>query len=214
MFETLRAYGVIPVVAVESRDSGLRVCEALCEGGLPVAEITFRTEAAEETIKAATEAFPDMHVGAGTILSVDNLHRAVDAGATFGVSPGLNPAVVQAAVDRGFGFAPGVSTATDIEQALAFGLRELKFFPAEAVGGVTMLKALNGPYGHLKLTFCPTGGIKPENMLDYLELASVPVVGGSWLTKKTVIDQKGFGGVTELAREAVAAVRGLRGSEV
>lgn len=206
MFKQLRPYGVVPVVAVDTPDDGLRLCEALCAGGLPVAEITFRTSAAEATIRAASARFPDMILGAGTVLNTDQLKRAIDAGARFAVAPGTNPSVVEAAVAAGFPFAPGICTPSDIERAYALGVTMLKFFPAEAAGGVAMLKALIGPYGHLGLEFCPTGGISEKNMADYLALPQVAVVGGTWIAKKEAMAAGQWSAITEVARQAVARV--------
>jgi len=203
MFKQLRQYGVVPVVAVDSPEDGLRLCEALCAGGLPVAEITFRTAAAEATIRAAATRFPEMILGAGTVLTVDQLKRATGAGARFGVAPGTNPTVVEAAVASGFPFAPGVCTPSDIERAYALGVTTLKFFPAEAAGGVKMLKALIGPYGHLGLQFCPTGGIDEANMGAYLALPQVAVVGGTWIAKKELMAAGQWSAITEIARQAV-----------
>jgi len=203
MFEKLRQLGVVPVVAVDTPDHGLRLCEALLEGGLPVAEITFRTDAAEATIRAAANAFPDIALGAGTVLSVDQLRRAMDAGAKFAVAPGCNPAVVTAAVNADFPFAPGVCTPSDVERAVELGVKTLKFFPAEASGGITMLKALIGPYGHLGLEFCPTGGITADNMLDYLGLPQVAFVGGTWIAKKDLISGEAWSRIVVNARDAI-----------
>ena len=204
MFGDLGRYGVIPVVAVVTVDEGLRLCEALLAGGLPAAEITFRTAAAEGTIREVSQRFPEMTVGAGTVLTVADLDRAADAGATFAVAPGCNPVVMSHAVDCGFAFAPGVCTPSDVERAVDCGVKTLKFFPAEASGGLPMLKALIGPYGHLGLSFCPTGGITPANMRDYLALPQVSVVGGTWLAKKELLAAGDWGQITALAREAVA----------
>jgi 2-dehydro-3-deoxyphosphogluconate aldolase/(4S)-4-hydroxy-2-oxoglutarate aldolase len=207
MFKLLRPYGVVPVVAVETPEQGLRLCEALCAGGLPVAEITFRTAAAEATIRAAARRFPEMILGAGTVLSVDQLRRAADAGARFAVAPGTNPAVVSAALGMGFPFAPGVCTPGDIEQAVACGVTTLKFFPAEAAGGVPMLKALLGPYGHLGLEFCPTGGIEESSMCSYLAIPQVACVGGTWIARKDVLAAGQWQTVTETARQALNKAR-------
>jgi 2-dehydro-3-deoxyphosphogluconate aldolase/(4S)-4-hydroxy-2-oxoglutarate aldolase len=209
MFKQLRRYGVVPVVAVDTPEQGLRLCAALCEAGLPVAEITFRTAAAEATIRAATTRFPEMILGAGTVLTVDQLQRAAAAGARFAVAPGTNPTVVEAAVAMGLPFAPGVCTPSDIERALACGVTLLKFFPAEAAGGVTMLQALIGPYGHLGVEFCPTSGITEANMGSYLALPQVAVVGGTWIARKELLAAGQWSVITDLARQAlVKAARG------
>ena len=205
MFTTLRSYGVVPVAAVESVDDGLRLCEALIAGGLPVAEITFRTTAAEAVIREAAKRFPDMLLGAGTVLNVSDLDRAFNAGATFAVAPGCNPTVVATAVERGYAFSPGVCTPSDVERAVELGVTDLKFFPAEASGGVSMLKAMSAPYLHLGLQFCPTGGVKTSNMLDYLALPQVAFVGGSWLAKKDLMRAGDWATISRLAREAVQA---------
>lgn len=210
MFEKLRRYGIIPVVAVESPDLGLRLCETLLEAGLPVAEITFRTPAARATIEAVAKRFPEMMLGAGTILTLDQLQQAMDTGAGFGVAPGCNPDIIKAAVAQNWPFAPGFCTPSDIERALSCGARVLKFFPAEAFGGIAMLKALMGPYGHLDLSFCPTGGINANNMAEYLALPKVPVVGGTWIAKKDLIAAGKWDVIAENAKDAVARVAALR----
>ncbi len=204
MFARLAPYGVIPVLALENPDQGLHVCEALLEGGLPVAEITFRTTAAADVIRAVSRQFPALTVGAGTVLTAADLQRAMDAGARFAVAPGCNPTVVRAAVEAGFPFAPGVCTPSDIERALELGVRNLKFFPAEAAGGVKMLKALAAPYAHLKPSFCPTGGLSPENMAADLAIPQVPVVGGTWLGPKDALAKGDWKRIAALAAEAVA----------
>lgn len=207
MLEKLQKFGVLPVIAVDTVDQGLKLCEALMRGGLEAAEITFRTDAAEATIKAVVKEFPAMTVGAGTVLTVKDLKRAMDAGATFAVAPGCNPGVLKAAVDANFDFAPGICTPSDIERALELGVHDLKFFPAEAAGGVPMLKSICAPYMHLGLQVCPTGGIKPNNMADYLSLPQVPVVGGTWLAPKDKIQAGDWDSISALAAEAVQAVK-------
>ena len=178
---TLEQIRIVPVLVAESVDAGLRTCETLCANGLPAAEITFRTAAAEAVIRAAAKKFPDMLIGAGTILNAADLHRAADAGARFAVAPGFNPTVVREALSSGIDFIPGVLTPGEIEQALELGVRLLKFFPAEAAGGATMLKALYAPYKHLGVSFMPTGGVKPANVEAYLATPGVAAVGGTWL---------------------------------
>ena len=179
--DTLKKIKIVPVLVAESVDEGLRSCETLCANGLPAAEITFRTAAADPLIRAVTKRFPEMTVGAGTVLNVADLHRAADAGASFAVAPGFNPTVVREALKCGIDFIPGVLTPGEIEQALELGLRLLKFFPAEAAGGVTMLKALYAPYKHLGVSFMPTGGVKVANVEAYLATPGVAAVGGTWL---------------------------------
>lgn len=207
MFDKLRKFGVVPVVAVDDVDNGLRLCEALLSGGLPVAEITFRTEAAADVIQAASKRFPELLLGAGTVLTTDQVDRAIQAGARFAVAPGCNPMVVRAAQRQGLPFAPGVCTPSDVERALELKCKMLKFFPAEAKGGVPMLKALIGPYGHTGIGFCPTGGVTIANMKDYLALPQVAFVGGTWIAKSDLVKKGDWEGIGELARQAVEAAR-------
>ncbi len=174
---------IIPVLVLNDVEEGLKICEALYNNGLPAAEITFRTAAAEPVIREAVKRFPEMYIGAGTVLNTSDLKRAMDAGAKFAVAPGFNPAVVSEARKFNFAFIPGVCTPSEIEQAMMLGCKTLKFFPAEAAGGVTMLKSLIAPYRHLGIRFMPTGGVKPENVESYLEIPEVAAVGGTWLNK-------------------------------
>ena len=169
------------MLVLNSVDEGLRMCDALVSNGLPAVEITFRTAAAEPVIRAASQRFPEMVIGAGTVLNASDLHRAADAGARFAVAPGFNPTVVREALSSKFDFIPGVLTPGEIEQGLELGLRTFKFFPAEAAGGAAMLKALIAPYRHLGVRFMPTGGVKPANVEDYLAIPEVAAVGGTWL---------------------------------
>ena len=174
---------IVPVLVLDDVKSGVKMYQILAECGLPAAEITFRTEAAESVIREASKRFPEMYIGAGTILNVADLHRAADAGAKFGVAPGFNPVVAAEAKKVGFDFIPGVCTPSEIEQAMAAGYTTLKFFPAEAAGGVNMLKSLIAPYKHLGVRFMPTGGVKPANVEEYLAIKEVAAVGGTWLNK-------------------------------
>ena len=211
MLEKLKAHGVVPVLAVDTPDNGLRLCEALIAGGLPVAEITFRTAAAAETIALAAKHFPEMVLGAGTVLTQEQMMQAVDAGAKFAVAPGCNPRIIDAAKACGMFFAPGVCTPSDVERAVEMGCRLLKFFPAEASGGVKMLKALIGPYGHLGISFCPTGGVTTANLADYLVLPQVAFAGGTWIATKEAIKNGDWASITAKAAEAVAIVKATRG---
>ena len=210
MLEKLRKHGVVPVIAVDTPEDGLKLCEALLKGGLPVAEITFRTAAAAETIKAASTHFPELILGAGTVLTTDQLKQAVDAGAKFAVAPGCNPRIIEAAQQTGLFFAPGICTPSDIERALELGCKLLKFFPAEASGGVKMLKALIGPYGHTGVQFCPTGGVTTQNLADYLALPQVAFAGGTWIAAKDAIKAKDWAKIEQAARDAVAIVKSIR----
>jgi 2-dehydro-3-deoxyphosphogluconate aldolase/(4S)-4-hydroxy-2-oxoglutarate aldolase len=211
LYARMEKCGVVPVIAIESTELALPMADALIRGGLPVAEITFRTDAAADVIALLKKERPDLFLGAGTITSVEQLRRAKDCGALFGVAPGFNPEVVGRAVDMGFPFFPGVLTPTEIEQGLSQGLDLLKYFPAEASGGVSMLKAVSAPYGHLGVRFIPTGGINKNNLADYLALPQVLVCGGTWIAKKDVISAKKWDEIEKNAAEVVKLVSGIRG---
>jgi 2-dehydro-3-deoxyphosphogluconate aldolase / (4S)-4-hydroxy-2-oxoglutarate aldolase len=180
----LKNLKVIPVIVIDQVDATLPLADALTEGGLPVVEITFRTEEATKVIEKLAKERPNLLVGAGTILTVDDLKKARDRGAKFGVSPGLNRKIVEEAVKIGFPFYPGIMTPSDIEAALEMGIKTLKFFPAEAVGGIDMLKSLIRPYAHLGIQFIPTGGVSIRKAKDYLTVPEVIAIGGSWIAKK------------------------------
>lgn len=199
----LREIRIVPVLVLNDVDSGMKMCEILMECGLPAAEITFRTDAAEAVIRAAAERFPGLYLGAGTILNVRDLDRAFDAGAKFAVAPGFNPTVVKAAVAAGRPFAPGVCTPSEVEQALELGCKFLKFFPAEAAGGVKMLKSILAPYRHLGVRFMPTGGITAANAADYLALNEVAAVGGTWLGKPADLEAGNWEAIRAAVRDAV-----------
>lgn len=199
---------IVPVLVLEELKSGLKMCEALVECGLPAAEITFRTQAAASIIEAASKRFPDLYLGAGTILNVADLKRAFDAGAKFAVAPGFNPHVVAAAVESNFAFAPGVCTPSEAEQAMELGCRFLKFFPAEAAGGTAMLKSLIAPYKHLGIRFMPTGGVTTANVMEYLAIREVAAVGGTWLGKAEDIKSGNWDKIRETVKQAVALKEG------
>ena len=211
LFETLRQYGVIPVIAIESPESALPLADALIAGGLPVAEITFRTAAAGEVIATLKKERPELILGAGTILTLENLRLAHEYGAQFGVAPGLNPAIVAEANRLNMPFIPGVLTPSEIEHAMGLGAKVLKFFPAEESGGVAMLKALAAPYRHTGVKFVPTGGVTAANLESYLAQDVVLVVGGTWVAKKEVIAAQDWDTIRancRQIREIVARVRG------
>jgi 2-dehydro-3-deoxyphosphogluconate aldolase/(4S)-4-hydroxy-2-oxoglutarate aldolase len=208
MLEKLGLLGVVPVVKIERAEDAAELGRALLAGGLPCAEITFRTTAAEEAIHRLSSSLPEIIVGAGTVLSVDQADQAVSAGAQFIVSPGFNPKVVDWCLDHQIPVTPGVATPTEIDMALDKGLEILKFFPAEALGGVKMLRALAAPYGGVR--FIPTGGVNAENLADYLSLPYVHACGGSWLAKSKLIAAGEFAEITRLAKEAQLIVRQLR----
>lgn len=202
--EVLSHIKIIPVLVLNEVKSGLKMCELLMENGLPAAEITFRTAAAEEIIREAAKNFPGLYLGAGTILNTRDLDRAFDASARFAVAPGFNPIVVNAAVSAGRPFAPGVCTPSEVEQAMELGCRLLKFFPAEAAGGVKMLKSIIAPYRHLGIRFMPTGGVTTTNAADYLALPEVAAVGGTWLGKADDINAGNWDGIATAVKAAVA----------
>lgn len=204
-----REIGVIPVVVLEDAEDAVPVAKALCEGGIPCAEVTFRTDAAEETIRRMSSAFPDMLVGAGTVLSVEQAKRAAGAGAKFVVSPGTNPEVVKYCQSIDMPVCPGVQTPTEIEAALSMGLKVVKFFPAEAAGGLKMIKALAAPYGMVE--FMPTGGINLSNIRDYLGFSRIIACGGSWIVSKDMVRAKEYDRIRETAAAAAAIVKEVRG---
>jgi len=192
IYEKIEKFRIVPVIAIEDADSTLPLADALIEGGLPVAEITFRTEAASAVISKIAKERPEVLIGAGTILTIDNLKKAIDCGAKFGVSPGFNPKIVEESVKLNFPFSPGIMTPTDIEAAIGYGIKVLKFFPAEAAGGTKMLKSLAAPYSHLGVRFIPTGGINPEILNNYLSIPQVLAVGGTWIAKAEDINKKNW----------------------
>ena len=184
LLKKLGTLKVIPVIAIEEKGKAIPLADALMKGGLPLAEITFRTNAAADVLTVLRKERPKMLLGAGTVLTVDNLKKAIDCGASFAVAPGLNQKVVAAAQKMNFPFFPGVMTPSEVEKAIDLGCSILKFFPAEASGGIKLLKSLEAPYGHKGIQFIPTGGITIENMSHYLSLSSVLAVGGTWIAKK------------------------------
>lgn len=199
--------GIIPVVKIDNAKDAAPLAKALCEGGLPVAEVTFRTDAAEEAIRRMAAACPEMLVGAGTVLTTEQVDRAVAAGAKFIVSPGLNPRVVKYCQEKGVPITPGTSSPTDIEQALELGLEVVKFFPAEASGGIAKIKAMAAPY--TKVKFMPTGGINAKNLTSYLDFPKIIACGGSWMVSDALINDGNFDEIKRLTREAVNTMLGF-----
>jgi 2-dehydro-3-deoxyphosphogluconate aldolase/(4S)-4-hydroxy-2-oxoglutarate aldolase len=209
MSEVLKRLGeirLVPVVVLEDAKNAEPLAEVLIAGGLPCAEITFRTAAAAESIKRISQ-FKEICLGAGTVLSVDQVKLAVDSGATFIVSPGFIPKVVKYCVENKIPITPGICTPTEIEMGLDYGLNIFKFFPAEAYGGLKTLKAISAPYSMIK--FIPTGGINAKNVRDYLSLKQVFACGGSWMVSKEMISNGKFNAMTTLVKEAVNLVKGL-----
>ncbi|KOE79513.1 2-dehydro-3-deoxyphosphogluconate aldolase [Vibrio alginolyticus] len=202
--EQLQALKIIPVIAIDNAQDIIPLGKVLAENGLPAAEITFRSEAAVEAIRLLREAQPDMLIGAGTVLNKQQAMAAKEAGATFIVSPGFNPNTVKACQEIGIDIVPGINNPSTIEAALEMGLATLKFFPAEASGGVNMVKALLAPYTNVRLM--PTGGINPANIKDYLAVPRVLACGGSWMVDKKLIEAGQWDELAKLTREAVALV--------
>lgn len=200
--------GVVPVIKIDSADDALPLSAALKKGGLCCAEVTFRTDAAEESIRRIAKEYPDFLIAAGTVLTTEQADAAMAAGATFIVSPGFNPKVVSHCIQKGYPVIPGVCTPTEVEAAMSLGLKYLKFFPAEAAGGVKMIKAMSAPYTTVR--FMPTGGISPENLANYLSLKAVFACGGSWMVPADKINSGDFAAIEKLTSEAVALLKEIR----
>ena len=200
--------GIVPVIALEDAADAAPLAKALCDGGLPCAEITFRTAAAEECIRIMATEFPDMVVGAGTVLTTEQVDKAVAAGAKFIVSPGLNPKVVKYCVDNNIPVTPGCANPSDVEQAIELGLEVVKFFPAEAAGGLNMIKSMAAPYTNMR--FMPTGGINAKNLTSYLDFKKIIACGGSWMVNGDLVKAKDWAGITALTKEAVTNMLGFQ----
>lgn len=201
-------YAVVPVVVLNDADDAVPLADALIKGGLPCAEVTFRTDAAEESIRRICESFPDMLVGAGTVLTTEQVERAHKAGAKFIVSPGFDPEIIDCCISIGLPVLPGCITPSEIAQAVKRGLKVVKFFPAEQSGGVAMIKAMAAPYSMVK--FMPTGGISTKNLADYLSCDKILCCGGSWMVKEDLIRSGSFDKITDMTREATALARSIR----
>ena len=207
MLEKIKSLGIVPVVKIDDVEKAVPLAEALCRGGLPCAEITFRTEQAEESIRRISSAMPDMLVGAGTVLTPAQVDKAQAAGAKFIVSPGLNPTVVEHCKNKNIPIFPGCSSPSDIEKALELGLTCVKFFPAEQTGGIAAIKAMAAPYGNI--SFLPTGGINAKNLNDYLSFDKVVACGGSWMVDAALINSGDFMAIENLTRAAVHTMLGF-----
>ena len=205
IYEKIKTFKLIPVVVMENSDDAIPLGRTLIEAGLPVIEITFRTEAAEQSITKLSKELPDLLIGAGTVLKIDQVKRAVNAGAKFIVTPGFNPNVVDYCVDNTIPIIPGVNTPTMVEWALERGIKFAKFFPANLSGGTKMLRTLAGPYP--EMTFVPTGGINNESLVNYLSLSNVVACGGSWIVKKDLISLGKFDEIKKLTKEALSIMR-------
>ena len=201
--------GIVPVVVLNKVADAVPLADALIKGGLPCAEVTFRTDAAEESIREIAKKFPEMFVGAGTVLTTEQVDRAIGAGAKFIVSPGFNPKVVEYCIKNNYPICPGIMTPTELEMALGFGLDVVKFFPAENAGGLKMIKAMSAPYTMMK--FMPTGGINATNVRDYLACDKILACGGSWMVKGDLISAGKFDEIEKLTAEAAAIVKEIRG---
>ena len=207
VLEEISKIGIVPVIALDDVKDAEPLAQALINGGLPCAEVTFRTAAAEESIRIMASKFPELLVGAGTVLTTEQVDRAVNAGAKFIVSPGLNPKVVKYCVDKGIPITPGTANPSDVEQAIELGLEVVKFFPAEAAGGLNMIKSMAAPYVNMK--FMPTGGINASNVCDYLDFNKIIACGGSWMVNKAMVAAGDFAGIEKLTREAVETMLGF-----
>ncbi len=206
--EKFEQSGVVPVVVLEDAKDAGPLAEALVKGGLPCAEVTFRTDAAEESIRIMTQLYPDMLVGAGTVLSTEQTDRAVAAGAKFIVSPGFDPEVVDYCLGKNIPVFPGCITPSEVAQAVKRGMNIIKFFPAEQFGGVDTIKALAAPYTSVR--FMPTGGIHAKNLKDYLSYDKILCCGGSWMVKSDLVKAGEFDKICEMTKEAVALVKNIR----
>lgn len=208
LVEKIQQIGIVPVIKLEDAKDAAPLAKALCKGGLPCAEVTFRTDAAVESIKNMKSECPEMLVGAGTVLTTEQVDEAVQAGAEFIVSPGLNPDVVQYCTEKGIFILPGCTNPSDIEQAIKYGLRVVKFFPAEAAGGIKTVKAMAAPYHQIK--FMPTGGINPANVNEYLNFDRIIACGGTWMVPTNLIQEGKFEEICELTKEAVYTMLGFQ----
>lgn len=205
LIEQLSEIKIIPVLQIYDATLAVPLAKVLIENGLPAAEVVFRSDAAIESIRLIKEAYPEMLLGAGTILNAKQVDQAVEAGASFMVSPGLNPNTVKYCQQKGIPIIPGVNNPSQIEQGIELGLDLLKFFPAEASGGVNMVKSLLGPYVDVKLM--PTGGIDKTNVKDYLSINRVVCCGGTWMVSAALINSQNWEKIAKLTREAADLVR-------
>ncbi|GAA7081441.1 bifunctional 4-hydroxy-2-oxoglutarate aldolase/2-dehydro-3-deoxy-phosphogluconate aldolase [Helicobacter pylori] len=202
IIEVLQISPIVPVVVIENIKDAVPLAQSLIEGGIPIIEVTLRSSCALEAIELIAKNVPKMRVGAGTILNLTQLEQAQNRGAEFLISPGLTPSLLEHAKKKDMPLIPGVSSSSEVMQALELGYSALKFFPAEYCGGVKLLNAFNGPFKGVK--FCPTGGISADNIRSYLDLENVLCVGGSWLTPKDLIQNKEWDKITEICKRALA----------
>lgn len=207
LISTIESLGIVPVIVLKDATKAERLAKALLDGGIPCIEVTFRTDAAEESIKRICKAYPEMICGAGTVLSIAQAERAINAGARFIVSPGLDETVVKWCQERDIPVFPGVCTASEVQKAIGLGLKVLKFFPAESSGGVKMIKDLCGPFPGVK--FMTTGGISMANLAEYAASPNVVAIGGSWMAKADMIENEDWDTITALCKQAMCAIHGF-----
>ncbi len=208
IYKQFASYGIVPVIKIDCIDDAKPLAKALCDGGLPVAEVTFRTACAKEAMQLMYQEYPHMLIGAGTVLTTQQVDEAMEAGAKFIVSPGLNPEVVQYCKQKKICIIPGCATPSDMEKAISLGLDVVKFFPAEANGGIKAIKAMAAPYTQLR--FMPTGGIHEENLNDYLNFDKILACGGSWMVKSEYLKCKEFSKIQQLTKEAIQKMLDLK----
>lgn len=200
--------GILPVVVLDKTEDALPLAKALINGGLPAAEVTFRTRCAKECIELMSKTYPEMLVGAGTILSVEQAKEAIEAGAKFIISPGFDEDVVKYCIEHNVPVTPGTCTPSDVQKCYKLGLEVVKFFPAEAAGGLNMIKSIAAPYTNMK--FIPTGGINLNNMKDYLSFNKILAIGGTWMVKSDLVNSKQFNKIEEITRDAVLKLKEVR----
>lgn len=203
IIQRLEKTGVVAGFSIEQVEHAVPLAKALLAGGIEAIELTFRTPAALEALKAIADHVPEMLIGVGTILTPEQVLQVKEAGAHFAVSPGMNPRVIQAAIDANVPFAPGISTPSDLEAAIELGCRFVKFFPAEAAGGIPYLRSMSAPYKHLGMQYFPLGGLNANNMVDYLKEPNVPTIGGSWIVKADLVNAGDWDGITAIAKDVM-----------
>lgn len=208
VIEKISKIGIVPVIKIDDLNTAAPLAKALCEGGLPVAEVTFRTDLAKEAMILMKKECPEMLLGAGTVLTTKQVDDAIEAGAEFIVSPGLNPKTVEYCIEKNIPIVPGTANASDIEVALSYGITTVKFFPAEALGGLKMIKALAAPY--VNVNFMPTGGVNESNICDYLAYDRIVACGGTWMIKADLIKEGKFDEIEKITRSAVSTMLGLK----
>ena len=206
VLQQLRLSRIVAVFSVEDAGDAVPIVQALSEGGVASIELTLRTPAAMDAVRAIRAELPDVNLGVGTILTIEQVAEVKECGAAFGVSPGLNPSVVKYAREVGLPFAPGIATPSELESAIELGCRLVKFFPAEPMGGVKFLKSMSAPYKHLQIEYIPHGGVNVNNMQDYFDLPNVLAIGGSFLVDQQMVKQRNWSGIKENAEKIVQMI--------